>query len=66
MRYITLQINDLYAFSRGALSVKIAQAFCDRADFAVPYDAIVDLYDGGEFTHSSRAKNLISAVNIDN
>ncbi len=61
-----LLINDLYAFSRSALGVKIAQAFCDRADFAVADYAIVDLYDGGEFTHRSRAKHLISAVNIDN
>ena len=61
-----LLINDLYALSRSALGVQIAQAFCDRADSAVTDDAIVDLCYGGKFAHCSRAKHLISIVNIDN
>lgn len=37
-----LHIHDLHAFGRGPLRVKIAQAFCHRADFAVADLAIVD------------------------
>jgi hypothetical protein len=63
---ISKALEDLDAFGSSALRVKIAQAFCNWADFAVTYLAIVELCDGGEFTHRSRAKHLIGTVNIDN
>ena len=63
---IQKDLDNWHAFSGSALRVKIAQAFCHRADFAVTDDAVVDLGDGGQFAHCACAKHFVRAVDIDN
>ncbi len=36
------RLDNLYAFARSSFGVKIAQAFCHRADFAITDLAIVE------------------------
>lgn len=60
-----LRVHNLDPFSGSSLGVKLAEAFCYRADFAIANLAIVQLGDRGQLTHCAGAKHLISTVNID-
>ena len=63
---MTSLITHLHAFVRGALSVKIAQAFRHRTDLTIAELAIVDLRNGGQFAHCACAKHFVRAVDINN
>jgi hypothetical protein len=59
------QLDDWGSFARNALGIKIAEAFCDRANYAVTNLAIIDLNYTGEFAHCAGAKHFIRSVHID-